>query len=71
MTLEIHETALQIQQKGSETCPFCDFATFGVKTHPEILPARQSVASPCALISIVTQYYADIQCDFTMILKNI
>ena len=55
--IEIHETALQIQQKGSKSCSFCNIETFIVKIHPhhaKMLPARQSVASSCALILIVT-----------------
>ena len=38
--------------------------------HAKILPARQSVASSCALILIVTQDCADIQCDFAFCFFN-
>ena len=38
--------------------------------HAKMLPARQSVASSCALILIVTQDCADIQCDFACCFFN-
>ena len=38
--------------------------------HAKIFPARQSVASSCALILIVTQDCADIHCDFAFCFFN-
>ena len=50
--IEIHETALQIQQKGSKSWPFCNLGTFIVKTHS---PSCQDFArtSVCRIIMCV------------------
>ena len=50
--IEIHETALQIQQKGSKSCSFCNIETFIVKTHS---PSCQDFArtSVCRIIMCV------------------